>query len=182
MRGISLLAVLVGMLGCTLLTFILIFTSTKENTALKIFHSDAEKLVARSLLPQGWAFFTKNPREAELYLYAQDRLGSWKSYDLQIASPSKFFGLIRTNRRIYFDLGKVSQEIPDKAWADCTSRPENCFDSERELISLTAPESLAQLCGPVGLVVRKPVPWAWYKSRPSTVVKSKIVRLNLLCS
>ncbi|HXS35869.1 MAG TPA: SdpA family antimicrobial peptide system protein [Flavipsychrobacter sp.] len=63
-----------------------------------------------SIMPQGWAFFTKDPKEAKIYVY---RVIKNKLYEVSLKSTSaqNYFGISRENRIRCLQVGHISQRI-----------------------------------------------------------------------
>lgn len=65
-----------------------------------------------SLFPQGWAFFTKSPREPSLALYAVTN-SHLDKIDLRGFESDYFFGISRKNRLIMMETGNVLKKLRD---------------------------------------------------------------------
>ena len=143
----------------------------------------SQKLHLNVLLIQGWKFFTRNPREDDIFVFKQDENGQWSSALIGTnGSPQNVFGLRRATRAQGIEIGLITTTIKTDEWSECKERAETCV-ANAPLVgyrSIQTPEPT--LCGEVGLVLRPPVPWAWSRAKKEVVMPSKAVRIHLLCS
>ncbi len=130
--------------------------------------------------PQGWAFFTKDPKEKGVELYHRQggevvRLGPPRNADARHA-----FGLIKTGRAQMIEAAMLMETLTAAAWTRCEREPEPCL-----LASTARPRQvrnlhpMRSLCGEVGVVRQPPVPWAWAGS--NTVMPSEVLWLEVEC-
>ena len=134
-----------------------------------------------SFLPEGWGFFTRDPQESEIYIYK--KVGSeLVSYSIHHSRPNNYFGLKRNSRAQMVELEFLIRNIKEVDWIECEDEINNCLSQE------TVPEfhlnnnSVFQsLCGVIWLQKKKPVPWAWSKSRDNINMPSIIIKLNIEC-
>lgn len=124
----------------------------------------ADRDHVRQVLPQGWSFFTRDPREPRVFAYGKLDSGEWR--ELSRGSVNSYrgaFGLHRGARAHGLELGLLLAELEGGTWIDC-GRGEHppCLDS-LESATGTVENQAARpvLCGTVGLVSQEPVPWAW---------------------
>lgn len=137
------------------------------------------KTAIRMVIPEGWAFFTKSPRDPNHLLFVMDR-GQWKSAALSpVAKPSNAFGLNRAVRAQGVEFGLLTQQIGESAWSDCEEDPLRCLSRMDSALHLENVSPGPTLCGTVGIAMREQLPWAWRKSShviemPSMVLKAKV--------
>lgn len=118
----------------------------------------------RSLLPQGWGFFTKNPREPVLSIYAY-RSGSWIAIsEGSSTSPKRAYGLDRTARTEQYEIEDLLKQADRIPWTDCSVRDlGSCladgYNGHQQPVSLRSEHP--RFCGNIALVTTDPVPWAW---------------------
>lgn len=74
------------------------------------FHKTTLHTYLIKLMPQGWAFFTRSPRENQVlvYSYEQEKL---IPLNLRNASLSNWLGLLRYNRSVGADLDKLLAKV-----------------------------------------------------------------------
>ena len=119
--------------------------------------------VALVVAPQGWAFFTKSPREPVHVPYRRLADGTW--VDARIsphAKPSNAFGLDRASRSQGIE-GALLAHKDGIRWNDCSgaASARECLKSAELSKPISNPSPSPSLCGRAALVEVKPVPFAW---------------------
>lgn len=107
-------------------------------------------------LPQGWGFFTRNPREeiVQVYEYIENH---WELITIPNSSPQRVFGISKKQRRIGLDLTFLLSELQDNEWHTTLGNPvENQYQ-----ISDTLKGNFEFLNGPLLITKHNPIPWAW---------------------
>lgn len=133
------------------------------------------------ILPQGFAFFTRDAREKDLYLYREEDRG-WTSAMMGPNSrPANLFGLNRKSRAQNVESALILSKIKPNIWWDCDEEPSSCLEQDivRDTVRNVVPQPT--LCGPHGFALQEPVPWAWSKSRDSITMKSQITKIHIQC-
>lgn len=118
------------------------------------------KNVLHRLLPEGWSFFTKSPREdmADIYRIEGDQVTKITSCN---AEPENLFGLSRKSRKVGMELSIVASAIADTSW-QLIPKVEARYLADKQPASVNRPPNLHFLTPGSYLVsVYKPVPWAW---------------------
>jgi antimicrobial peptide system SdpA family protein len=136
------------------------------------------KLLFRSLLPEGFAFFTRDPREFQIVLYTKDKI----EVDLHNGSPKFWFGLKRYPRAFNVELGQIFPVIAKKDWYNCQSGDMQCLNDDLLPLYVIKSEFPAPLIlGDYYVRISDPIPWAWAntfneknKTMPSKVMKVSI--------
>jgi antimicrobial peptide system SdpA family protein len=136
--------------------------------------------IVRSVIPEGWAFFTRSPREERMAPYVL-RDGRWTDvHAAPHAEPQHLFGLNRISRAQGVELGLLYGAVPSTAWTSCRGTdPARCLDGSTIALTLRNLSPDPTICGDVGLVRQEPVPWAWAHS--TTVMPIKYARLTVQC-
>lgn len=123
--------------------------------------------VMNSLLPQGWAFFTRSPREAGLRVYPV-RDGALGGHAQPAnAEPGNLFGLDRDSRSQGTEIGLLNAAVPDEAWVACEGPRDVCLPAALEaalagdLPSIVNTSLVQTICGPVVLSGEEPTAWAY---------------------
>jgi antimicrobial peptide system SdpA family protein len=133
-------------------------------------------------LPQGWAFFTRDPREDRTLIFVRTN-GAWQSaYLAPHARLANLLGLDRASRGQGVEMGTFLKWMNGKSWSRCHDRPVDCLDRIPVLAQLDNKYPHPTLCGTIGLVQQKPVPWAWSRSPTPVVMPSIVVKLEVRCS
>ena len=133
-------------------------------------------------VPEGWAFFTRDPREPRLLPYRRGADGRWTyGHAGPHADIRNVFGLDRISRAQGVEIGLLLGDLADTAWQQCADAPTLCLDELPRTVSITNRSPGPSLCGDVGLVRQEPVPWAWARVERETVMPSTGTRLDIRC-
>ena len=136
----------------------------------------------RAWMPEGWAFFTRNPREEHIFLFSRRGNGKWTTAALgPNARPSNEFGLNRISRAQGVETALLMNRFPNSAYLECRGLVASCLEGAQRLGTLKNPSPAPTLCGEIGIVMRKPVPWAWWASGQSVVMPSRFPRITVDC-
>lgn len=140
------------------------------------------RMGVRALAPEGWAFFTRDPREPHILLYSRSRSDTWLKVPQQNAEPRYWFGLRRTSRLANMALREALARVPTQAWKACVGNVNACAERlELEPISVPLETTADYLLGTERdylVQVRDVVPWAWARSRSPESMASRIVWLH----
>jgi antimicrobial peptide system SdpA family protein len=143
----------------------------------------AQTLRVNLLIPQGWRFFTRNPREEFISVFVKDSDGKWQSALAEVnASPVNFFGLNRQSRAQGIEIGMLTASIKRDQWSECRERQDVCIERVPTAASIPNDSPHPTLCGDVILIRQSPTPWAWSKARRHVIMPSKYAKVNLVCS
>lgn len=133
-----------------------------------------------SILPQGWGFFSKNPRDSDVGLYTTENSSSkvvWPNMRTENA-----FGLYRKGRSQGVEMGAIASTISDKDYTKCDSEDlESCKGKANE-ITVKNPTPSPLLCGEYFLTKEKPIPWSYFKYSDSGHEITNIVKVDIKCS
>lgn len=127
--------------------------------------------------PEGWGFFTRDPRLSDPQAYRLEEAGRWEAVDFR-TGPS-FLGFNRSARAHGFEMNMLLQQVSSTGWAECNEEPTACIVKEKVQQVLMDTAVSPMVCGNVALVIQEPIPWAWRAS--SVVMPSKILRLDVRC-
>lgn len=171
----------IGVLFVFLALYVFTTSVSIEQTALRLPYQDDVKPLFRVFLIQGWAFFTKDPQDEEILIYSLEN-GSWENVNRDPPSAlSNFIGLSRFTRAVNVEAGMLTSSLDAKMFKDCRSSFEVCVTSNkiREVENLS---TFPILCGSIGIVLQKPLPWAWRNFEINTDRPSRMVRLQVKCT
>jgi antimicrobial peptide system SdpA family protein len=135
----------------------------------------------RYFAPEGWAFFTRDPREERFDVFVR-RAGVWTE---ALTSPhsraSNWFGLNRRSTAQGIEIGLLLADLPKASWQGCRAEAPECLAKKppEHPIRNVSPEPT--LCGEVGISLQKPVPWAWSRSPKRVIMPSRVARLRITC-
>jgi antimicrobial peptide system SdpA family protein len=133
-----------------------------------------------SFLPQGWAFFTRNPREPVLEAWIVED-GRWRMLPLNVSGAEEIFGFRRTLRLRALELGTLAATLQPKDWQRCSGSIGDCVDagSLSTATRVVNRSTARQLCGHLVLAVREPQPWAWrWRTIP---MPTRVTRIHAEC-
>lgn len=135
-----------------------------------------------TLAPEGWAFFTRNPREPVKELYRRQS-GEWIPRDRANFSLHNWLGLKRASTIENVELHHLLRVAgPDSVWTQCTENVQRCARAQDVYTVEVSNTTLTQrFCGPLLIREHKPVPWAWSDAEDPVVMPSKMVQLDISC-
>lgn len=120
--------------------------------------------VVGEVTPQGWGFFTRDPRQPTTQAWVQSASGGWHpSTRGPSATLKNAFGLDRSSRLDEYDVSQVlGQKDIDELWTDCTgSSIRHCAqraEMEHGVQSWRAEGYDLRLCGDVLFLDVEPIP------------------------
>jgi antimicrobial peptide system SdpA family protein len=133
-------------------------------------------------LPEGWAFFTRDPKEPEFLMFHPRSDGSWTRAARPNDSLSTVFGFSRFLRSLNVERGLLVAPFREGDWRPCTSRPELCLaDWQGTIFTVKNRTPGATVCGPVAFVKQDRVPWAWSRSVDADRMPSRVLRMEARC-
>jgi len=130
------------------------------------------------LFPEGWGYFTRNPREPVLQLYRLD--GQYEPVLVPNFSKRSLFGLRRDGRKVGGEIDFVLKQVPAKAWL-ITRKRVSFQVSPDSMVVIHNPIEGPTLCGDYLIQLQDRLPWAWARSRESVVMPSKVAHVRILC-
>jgi antimicrobial peptide system SdpA family protein len=149
--------------------------------AVQLPYEQSLRLGVQQFLPEGWAFFTRNPREPDMMAYVRDESGTWR---LALRSPHSelrnVVGFARASRAQGVEIALLTGSLHKDDWRDCRSPVTECLERVPALTA-TNISPAHSLCGQVGLVRQPPVPWAWSESANRITMPGTVVRLEVSC-
>ncbi|MER5938257.1 SdpA family antimicrobial peptide system protein [Streptomyces sp. NPDC001928] len=135
-----------------------------------------------NLAPQGWAFFTKSPRDLEVIPFKKAP-GDWQPLSLAPhASPRNAFGLDRESRAQGVEIAMVLSAAQKDDWRECSDDRQRClksFGAPARHVENRSPDPT--LCGTIGLLRERPTPWAWRDLLPEAHSPEGVMVLEVTC-
>ncbi|QKE10788.1 SdpA family antimicrobial peptide system protein (plasmid) [Bacillus cereus] len=132
----------------------------------------------KTIIPQGWGFYSKNPRDEMIFIYDMEKkeiLSDWPNNKVK-----NLFGLSREGRGKGVEAGLLFSKIGTSKWTTCNKKPEECLENlDSVVVNNTTP--YPSLCGDIGIGKQKPVPWIWGRNK-NIEMPSKVVRVKSACS
>jgi antimicrobial peptide system SdpA family protein len=97
------------------------------------------------------------------------------------SEPRNLFGLNRASRAQGVEMGLLRGAVREQDFTDCNEEAADCLRRLPPGAALQNSSPDPTLCGPVGLALRAPVPWAWTRDGSTTSMPSRVVRLEVRC-
>jgi antimicrobial peptide system SdpA family protein len=136
--------------------------------------------IVKTVMPEGWAFFTISPRSADIVVYGA-KPGGWDRITVNAHSaPGSLAGLDRRNRSQGTEVALVANRVPPDVWIDCDREPLDCLTALIPNRTVKNFASNRTLCGDIGMIMQEVLPWAYRDL--NTTMPSKVVRVNVACS
>jgi antimicrobial peptide system SdpA family protein len=159
---------------------ILNLTSSLKENAL---HAPLrDRALLQSLTPQGWAFFTRNPREERTLAWMR-RPSSLEPANLADYRGAPWNGVKRALRNRALTINAVASHLSEKDWQACEGDLLACVKS-----SEVAPKPVvleindnSGLCGEVVLQKESPTPWAWRNAFHRVKKHTQFARAAVKC-
>jgi antimicrobial peptide system SdpA family protein len=141
-----------------------------------------EKVGLLTVLPEGWGFFTRSPREESIFALGRSDAG-WQELNFTATSARNWGGFLRVSRVQGVELSALTEGLKEEDW---TSHPDP-FARDADLSAITRrevknPAVVKTMCGEILLERRSPVPWAWSRSERPIRMPAKYVLLAVDCA
>jgi antimicrobial peptide system SdpA family protein len=136
----------------------------------------------RLLLPEGWAFFSRDPREKVDYFYEETEAGELRpGHVADLKGAGSLLGN-RSHRVRGIELGIVAAQIPRQAWVSCRKEISKCLDIyPRQSANISVKMYRPSYCGSAVIQRTKRPPWAWRRSRNRIRMPSQVARIQINC-
>jgi antimicrobial peptide system SdpA family protein len=145
-------------------------------------HLPFEKsLTMARFLPEGWKFFTRDPREESVFVMAPSSEGWVPMAGAANGSLFNALGASRQGRARSVELGQLTSRVSKSEWRDCDRAPATCLEGIATPVHVQTASSRPQLCGLHAVVAQKPVPWAWRNASPPVVMPSRVLLMDVQC-
>ncbi|AKD55837.1 hypothetical protein SD10_13950 [Spirosoma radiotolerans] len=136
----------------------------------------------RTLFPQGWAFFTKSPRDETIQLYR------WENNQLTLvdgqrqATFANLMGFRRASRAMSVEYAYLLYNVAADNWARCENDPES-FIRTHKLTNVRVENNTPRpfLAGTYYLIQKGIVPWAWASQADHITLPCSILKLTVVC-
>ncbi|TGA95545.1 SdpA family antimicrobial peptide system protein [Streptomyces sp. MZ04] len=140
------------------------------------------KHTVANMAPQGWAFFTKSPRDPEVIPFKRES-GNWESKSLTPhAEPRNAFGLNRASRAQGVEIAMLLSAAKQDDWHSCDESRATCLEKFGAAArSIDNKQPNPTLCGTIGLSAERPTPWAWRDLVPETHTPERVLVVEVTC-
>lgn len=177
--------------------FFLIFVSSNFFLAISIFYilvlntqlnpiqyySVVKKEDLNKFFPQGWAFFTRSSREAQIILYKIESSGKFKSNDFKHTSLSNYLGLNRKSTRIFNEISGLYEKIDKNSYSNIrwnyqSNSKKTLNDIEKYCINEIKLETIfsnSKLKGKFLIIFQEPIPFAFAKVKEMNMPAKAII-------
>lgn len=136
---------------------------------------------ARHFAPQGWAFFTRDPLEPQVYVYQRTDAG-WVDTSLGANGEAQhLFGWRRTPRAQGVEVGLVMFAHGQEQFTPCDGAIEACLESAPVEATVHNGSPTPTLCGRIGFLRQKKIPWAWRRSADPRRAPAEVMNLEVTC-
>lgn len=143
--------------------------------------------VLSATLPQGWAFFTRSPREENLRVYPVTDDGLDPHVQTAYAEPGNVFGLDRAVRAQGTESALVQTGVPADSWVGCDGPRADCLDQALavarggDLPEVANPALRTTICGPVVLSAERAGAWAYRDLVEENVRSTRYAVIEATC-
>lgn len=125
--------------------------------------------------PQGWGFYSKNPRDMTFQIINLGNEGTeiyWPNNRVE-----NLFGLNRKGRAQGIEGGRIFSQIKQSDWISTNEDPmESIKNASPVKIKNDSPNPT--ILGDIGIIYQEAVPWSW-SSDKNIMMPSKVVRLKV---
>lgn len=155
--------------------------SQLPSNTLELPGQDAAHASIQMVAPQGWAFFTKSPREPDMVAWVPGAGGTWnQALSAPHSEVRNIFGLNRRSRAQPVEMGLLASTVPAERWLDCDDGDIPRCLAGAPAVSVENPSPQPLLCGPVGVSRQQTLPWAW-AGAADTRMPAAVLRLEVRC-
>ncbi len=133
-----------------------------------------------AISPQGWGFFTRNPKEPliDLYKIKDDKI---KKISIPNASLKYFWGFNRGMRISSSQIAYFADQIPEDRWIYDPSYKADSIIQVSTPFNVLNDFSYPVHCGKLLLVKTQRIPWAWSKHREKIKMPRSVVIIDVAC-
>lgn len=135
----------------------------------------------RSLIPEGWAFFTRNPREPDLEVYYKIK-GAWVTNPLTpMGRLDNWFGFLRKPRAQSVDLATIMSAVKKEQWSHLDSGflKNNTDTSKAYSVKYIFSGFKPVLNDTIAIVKRDAIPWSYSTQLVADQLKCDYVILSV---
>jgi antimicrobial peptide system SdpA family protein len=150
----------------------MLLNTVRENP-ISIKHGISNKAVS-ILFPQGWSFFTKDPREASLCLY--DLKKNRSKINFKNTQSKNLFGLIKSDRLTYYKIFGNITHIPVNHFF---SQPENIETLDISCLNTYSINNTGYHKGTYLAEIKELQPWIWYSTLDNVKMPARYILTNI---
>lgn len=156
-----------SLIGLALFLIINISIIRLEPNPITLNHSLPISRTINDILPQGWAFFTKDVNEGyyKIFKVIDVKLNKLEKTNIKSSSSSQLMGIIRENRSISTKILFISDNVDKNLWHTTNKKIKDISLTKLSVISIKVKEPM--IYGKYLICKGKPMPYEWYKSKLS---------------
>ncbi|WP_121640698.1 SdpA family antimicrobial peptide system protein [Virgibacillus sp. Bac330] len=142
-----------------------------------IYSNKAIEKAITKIFPQGWGFFSKDPREPTIdaiHIDGDETL-AWPNMSIQ-----NIFGLDRFGRGQGIEAGRIHSKIPKEESTKCEPLSEECIE-KIEFTEVTNDDNNHTMCGKWVILETEPLPWAWGEQYGKMNMNSTVTGVDIEC-
>ncbi len=138
------------------------------------------KKYIQTVLPQGWEFFTLNPRSEYTVIYKYNSNGEIIIQDFKNSSTNSYLGISKINRIRNIELEVLISRTDSSKYITCFSFEElkNISDTTT-CYTIKNTTNIHAMKGTFLIRKTTPIPWAWYCNNPNLFIASKIIKIKI---
>jgi len=164
----------------TIAYLVLIFVTADSSLGFNVIHLSKKTNEATfTIMPQGWGFFTRNPREPLIDMYKVTSTGL-----IKVTNPNSsleyFFGFNRGMRFSSTQIGYFVEQVPERLWLKFAF-PNDFFNMDETFFKLINDFSTPIHCGKYILTKTERVPWAWSQHLHEINMPQLLVGIEINC-
>lgn len=136
-----------------------------------------------NVTPQGWAFFTRDAREVQVYIYKIEN-STLTKVNQKHSNFDNFIGLSRKVSKLAIEMENVTGKIIKKNIATQTTWNYDANITGKiptKILTVENPIKSPILCGDYLIVYHEIPPWAWSTSRKKLKMPAEVIKLKILC-
>lgn len=142
------------------------------------------------VMPQGWHFFTRDPREDRAVVYEERdlRRGQERTLLRPNVAAEHLFGLTRGGRASLLEVGWIQaqlashEEFDEDDWHECDDGAPACVDELPSGPALESPFANPVLCGDLVVGERGMRPWAWHqRGLTDAPLPQRLTKVTVAC-
>jgi antimicrobial peptide system SdpA family protein len=140
-----------------------LFISSINNNAINLKYRAFHKNFSNVIFPEGWAFFTRNPRENKIYIYRILPNKGLQEVSMKNFEAGVFFGIDRKNRVMYAKIANIIDDVKPEYWNDFSLIENKITKNEIDRLSvLNIKVKGPMIYGDFVIMIKKTTPFAWY--------------------
>jgi len=140
--------------------------------------SDSFRQTLALFVMENWAFFTRDAREPNMFLYQKDDEGNLELHkNFKNNSTHNLFGLSREARSLSVEIGGLLRNVDSISWTKIETNDLSELFSSSKTVTVRNGAYHPKLKDTVYIEIREKIPWAWIESYDDIEMPAKTVKL-----